>query len=393
MTRVLIRVPNSPMWIGGLNYFINLAKGLIAGGSGEIELVILGSASQLPAPLNGCRELYWQDEDWDSLSRYHPRKILKKIARKVTGRKREQEFIELLTEHDIALFSHGFPLGKDSPIPSLCWIPDFQHRRLPQYFSRQEIEGRDKYQSDYGEMAHAMLFSSISSLSDFKEFHPHNDTPCHVLRFVAAPRPLDESAAPAVLDRYGIKEHYFHLPNQLWKHKNHRVVIAALRILEERRKSPLVISTGFKEDYRFPSYPRELLEEVAAAGLQERFRFLGLIGQEEMGHIMRNAVALINPSYFEGWSTTVEEGKSMGKAILLSDIDVHREQAPLRGEYFHPDDPEALAELMMRTMGAFDPARERDYFDQAAKELPGRITVFAQTYERIVKSVLDGRGK
>jgi glycosyltransferase involved in cell wall biosynthesis len=42
---------------------------------------------------------------------------------------------------------------------------------------------------------------------------------------------------------------------------------------------------------------------------------------------MRASTALINPSLFEGWSTTVEEAKSTGTPMILSDLGVHREQA------------------------------------------------------------------
>ena len=39
------------------------------------------------------------------------------------------------------------------------------------------------------------------------------------------------------------------------------------------------------------------------------------------------SVALLNPSHFEGWSTTVEEARALGVPMLLSDLDVHLEQA------------------------------------------------------------------
>jgi hypothetical protein len=57
--------------------------------------------------------------------------------------------------------------------------------------------------------------------------------------------------------------------------------------------------------------------------------------------------AVLNPSRFEGWSTTVEEAKTLQRLLLLSDIPVHREQSPQFGKFFHPDDVEKLAELML----------------------------------------------
>ena len=43
--------------------------------------------------------------------------------------------------------------------------------------------------------------------------------------------------------------------------------------------------------------------------------------------LMQGARALINPSRFEGWSTSVEEARTLGVPMLLSSIAVHREQA------------------------------------------------------------------
>ena len=44
---------------------------------------------------------------------------------------------------------------------------------------------------------------------------------------------------------------------------------------------------------------------------------------------MYHSIALINPSKFEGRSSTVEQGKSMGEKIILSTIPVHKEQKPI----------------------------------------------------------------
>ncbi len=99
-------------------------------------------------------------------------------------------------------------------------------------------------------------------------------------------------------------------------------------------------------------------------------------------------MAMINPSRFEGWSTSVEEAKSLGKAILLSDIDVHREQAPERGTFFDPDSAEALAELISSAWERFDPAAERAAAEAAAGRLPSRRRAFAETYAAIVREAV-----
>ena len=61
---------------------------------------------------------------------------------------------------------------------------------------------------------------------------------------------------------------------------------------------------------------------------------------------MNASTALLNPSLYEGWSTTVEEARSAGVPMLLSDLTVHREQAGDRAAYFSGGDAEGLANLL-----------------------------------------------
>jgi hypothetical protein len=61
---------------------------------------------------------------------------------------------------------------------------------------------------------------------------------------------------------------------------------------------------------------------------------------------MKNSLAIIQPSLFEGWSTVVEDAKALNKWILLSDIAVHREQIKENVDFFNPKKPIELALIM-----------------------------------------------
>jgi hypothetical protein len=182
---------------------------------------------------------------------------------------------------------------------------------------------------------------------------------------------------------------FFHVPNQLWAHKNHTVIRDALRILKSRGECPLVVSTGLTNDYRNPGYFPEFKTSVENLGLAEHFRFLGLIPYADMQVLMRASIAMINPSFFEGWSSTVEEAKSVGKRILLSDIAVHREQDPERALYFPFTDPETLARMMSCAIQEYDKCAEEAAEASAAEKLPGRLRAFAKRYEDIVEQVVN----
>ena len=121
------------------------------------------------------------------------------------------------------------------------------------------------------------------------------------------------------------------------------------------------------------------------------FRVLGMIPFDDLSGLMLHSIALINPSHFEGWSTSVEESKSLGKRILLSDIRVHREQAPARGVFFPADDAEGLAVALRKTLLEFDPQLEAKGEIEARADFPRRLTKFAQTFQRIVLSARRSR--
>ena len=60
-----------------------------------------------------------------------------------------------------------------------------------------------------------------------------------------------------------------------------------------------------------------------------------------------NCVALINPSFFEGWSTTVEEAKSLGTKMILSNIELHKEQAK-EAMFFDPKKIDSFQDIILK---------------------------------------------
>jgi hypothetical protein len=73
----------------------------------------------------------------------------------------------------------------------------------------------------------------------------------------------------------------------------------------------------------------------------------------------------------------VEEAKTLQRLLLLSDIPVHREQAPQFGKFFHPDDVEKLAELLLETQEAETfPIVERNIQNDYIR----RLVKFGQEY-------------
>ena len=86
------------------------------------------------------------------------------------------------------------------------------------------------------------------------------------------------------------------------------------------------------------------MELLKTLEVESQFKILGIIPYKEMISLMYHSAAVINPSMFEGWSTTVEESKILNKSILLSDIPVHKEKNPKKASFFNLSSPVELAE-------------------------------------------------
>jgi len=70
---------------------------------------------------------------------------------------------------------------------------------------------------------------------------------------------------------------------------------------------------------------------------------------------MRAAALIIQPSFFEGWSTSIEDCKALGRPLLCSNIPVHREQVPDALGFFDPKKPEMLGDLLAEFYGDLEP--------------------------------------
>jgi glycosyltransferase involved in cell wall biosynthesis len=133
----------------------------------------------------------------------------------------------------------------------------------------------------------------------------------------------------------------------------------------------------------------QLMEYISKHGLHSNIRLLGLIDYSDVVRLIRHSISVVNPSLFEGWSTTVEEARALGKSIILSNINVHREQDPPNGVYFAPMDAVALSDIMESQYENY-PARSKDALDQASQsKSQERARRFAIDYENIVLELVS----
>ena len=180
--------------------------------------------------------------------------------------------------------------------------------------------------------------------------------------------------------KYRFEKNYFFLPNHYWTHKNHILVLKAINLIKEKFNC-IIISTGQIHDHRNPENFNKIKEYINKNNLSKFYKILGIIPFTDVISFMINSLALINPSKSEGWSNTVEQAKSLGIKILLSDIKVHREQANNNCNFFDPNDENKLGKIFM-SLNSNNP-NEINYED-CQKKLKYMQEEFVKNYQNFI---------
>jgi glycosyltransferase involved in cell wall biosynthesis len=236
----------------------------------------------------------------------------------------------------------------DVDLPFVGWIPDFQHLRLPELFDQGEIDFRNQFFSAIAQKSRLILVSSESARMDFEQFFPDHAVKAHVAHFPSLLWTFDRDEDSATLRRFHLPRKFALVANQFWQHKNHRILPSALALLKRRSIDLDLVVTGLPSDYRSPENKplSQFFQESAIEGVAGSIHFLGQVPYRDLVAIMRAAALIIQPSFFEGWSTSIEDSKALGRPLICSDISVHREQVPDALGFFDPTKPAALADLL-----------------------------------------------
>lgn len=249
---------------------------------------------------------------------------------------------------------------------SCPWIPDFQHKHLPHLFSRVDIRQRDQEYGRIAQYSKRVVLSSKMAVADFNEFFPASKTETFVLRFrsFASPAWYQENSAD-IQAKYHLPDRFFIVCSQFWQHKNHSLILDALQILKADGICPNIVCTGHVHDHRHPEYSDSIFSAIHTYGLSQQIFILGLLPRADQIQLIRRSLAILHPSLFEGWSTVVEDGRALGKSMVLSDFPVHLEQQPPKTTFFGRYDAADLASVLANQWQVLQPGPDRTSENEA----------------------------
>ncbi len=356
-------------WIGGTIYIQNLVSTLDRLPDRERPRVrILGVAN--PESSLARSLVRHRCVEWSVMDSGGPPSIAIRLMRRIRrgcGERTEAISLGEMGPLDV-LYPGGFSPELDAlPVAKLYWITDFQHAHLPHLFSPEELARRQSGMARIAAQEGLLVLSSQAALKDFHTLFPQATVRPRVWSFCSQLH-LPENAPVDPVEEYGFPRKYLYLPNQFWAHKDHLTAFKALAELRRRGLALPLVCTGLERDPRQPDHMARVRDFVTANGLAEQVRFLGMVPREHQVEIFRRAAAVLQPSRFEGWSTVVEDTKAVGRPLIVSDIDVHREQTEgLAVSFFRVGDWEDLADVLERVWPTLAPGP--DHTAEAAAQV------------------------
>lgn len=284
----------------------------------------------------------------------------------IGGRRTLAEFqrakAELLASHGAELVH--FPAGIVDPLdvnlPAVVSVDDLRHRYFPQYFSRGEIDLREKWGVASAFRANAMLVPSGYVRDDLQR-----QLGLERGKIFRAPPPLDPAFGESrsaeslgeVRRRMELPETFFLLPAAALPHKNHARLIRAFAAADIAGAQ--LILTG---DQQAGSPLPRLIAEL---GAEFAVRLMGRIAVADLAALYWMATALVLPSEHEPWSSAVAEAFACGCPVASSNATGLAEQVGDGGILFDPRDELAMEEAMCRLAG--DAELRRDLADRGRR--------------------------
>jgi glycosyltransferase involved in cell wall biosynthesis len=345
--KVALLTVGDEAWIGGIQYITNILDGLNeAGGQRQLEVYIFKHAGQklynledftkisirvlevediLP-PFSLANRLYWL------------------LQRKLQGR--------IYPRLENYLMSHRFDYVYPATLSDCggrlnagSWIADFQYYNFPDGHSRDTTIEAERQISFIARKMPKVVLSSKWCESDCYRLFPETKGKAHVMPFTVYinERLLSFRDFDNISLKYGIQGPFLMVSNLFGAIKNHKTLFAALGILKKKGLVIQLVCTGNLVNYAKMEFTNEILQMITKEGIRHQLYLLGLIPREDQVALYRMSMGMVQPSIHEGWSTCVEEAKALGKTLILSDIDVHKEQYPENPHFFEALNPEDLA--------------------------------------------------
>lgn len=251
-------------------------------------------------------------------------------------------------------------------IPSVLTFWDMQQEFFPAFFTQAELRKRKRTFRSSAEQATRIIVSARYTKKCLVERYRIDPEKIEVVYTGYGPsyRVIDDPEGMArVREKYRLHRPFLYYPAATWPHKNHKNLLAALRIVKEQGFDGELVLTGVAMGSH-----GAMLGEVERLGLSDRVRLLGYLDYAELPYLYNLATMMVFPSFFEGFGIPLVEAMACGCPVLCSDATSLPEIVEGAGLLFDPNSPAEMARKIWELW--CDEGKRREMAAAGLKRLP-----------------------
>tara|TARA_S200000501_G_C20828182_1_gene745941 strand:+ start:255 stop:1502 length:1248 start_codon:yes stop_codon:yes gene_type:complete len=247
-----------------------------------------------------------------------------KLKKKIILYSKEKDFIDLNPQ---LIFPIYFPLKKND-LNSIGYIYDFQHKDLPDMFSKNEINLRnDLFLKILKTNNFIIVNSNYVKIKIKKYFGSFKNKIIKIPFLPYIEENIKKKNFSLLKKKYEIKKNFFIICNNFWKHKNHDLAFKAFNQFLKIHPNYQLVCTGGFNDSRHPKYFKTLNKKFYKIIKEKKILILGVIPKADQICLLKNSKIIIQPTSYEGGpgGFSAYEAIAYNKNLLLSNILVNKE--------------------------------------------------------------------
>ena len=194
-------------------------------------------------------------------------------------------------------------------------IQDIQHVHFPKFFSKLENLRREYVYFNSLKYSNDLICSSNFIKNNIKKNFNLKKKKIYVIE-----EGVDLKRYRKTFKSKKLKfRNFFFFPAQLWKHKNHKLVIKSFDIFNKKFKNKyrlLICGKKFKDSY-------DIIELINKTN---KCFYLGVISKNLLIKYYKSCVATISPALYESSSLTLLEALAAGSQVIASDTEPNLEK-------------------------------------------------------------------
>tara|TARA_B100000989_G_scaffold245393_1_gene192499 strand:+ start:2326 stop:3477 length:1152 start_codon:yes stop_codon:yes gene_type:complete len=233
-----------------------------------------------------------------------------------------RDLTNLINKNSEYLFSPNVLLPSyNLKVKSILNIQDIQHIHFPDFFSYSENLRRKYLYYNSLKFSDKLVCSSNFIKKDIKKnFNLKNKE----IKVIEEGINLNETKKFLKIKKY---KKFFFFPAQLWKHKNHLLVIKAFDLFNKSHdfKYTLIIC-GKKFETS-----KNILNKIKRT---KNCHYLGVISKKLLFNLYRSSIATISPALYESSSLTILEALACNSKVIASNTEPNLERKKFGILYF-----------------------------------------------------------